>query len=74
MLTRSKSCDPEAVKPLYEVNIDFDGASAAWHANKRRVGHQYVYLCGAALENGCACQRKPKKNSIHCFMHQKGKP
>jgi hypothetical protein len=29
--------------PKYEVNIDFDGASAAWRANKRRVGESWVY-------------------------------
>ena len=28
---------------LYEVNIDFDEASAAWRSNKRRVGESWVY-------------------------------
>ena len=28
---------------LYEVNIDFDEASAAWRSNKRRVGGQFTY-------------------------------
>ena len=28
----------------YEVNIDFDGASAAWNSNKRRVGQSYEYI------------------------------
>ena len=29
--------------PRYEVNIDFDEASAAWRSNKRRVGESWVY-------------------------------
>jgi hypothetical protein len=29
--------------PKYEVNIDFDEASIAWRANKRRVGESWVY-------------------------------
>jgi len=30
-------------KPLFEVNIDFDEASAAWRSNKRRCGESWVY-------------------------------
>ncbi len=30
--------------PKYEVNIDFDEASAAWRSNKRRVGESWVYI------------------------------
>jgi len=37
------SYDGEYMKPRYEVNIDFDEASAAWRANKRRVGESWVY-------------------------------
>lgn len=29
--------------PKYEVDIDFDEASTAWRANKRRVGEGWVY-------------------------------
>ena len=29
--------------PKYEVNIDFDEASAAWRSNKRRKGEGWVY-------------------------------
>ena len=31
-------------RPVYEVNIDFDEASAAWNRNKRRVGQCYEYI------------------------------
>jgi hypothetical protein len=30
-------------QPKYEVNIDFDEASEAWRANKRKVGESWVY-------------------------------
>jgi len=30
----------------YEVNIDFDGASAAWKSNKKSIGNgEYKYIC-----------------------------
>lgn len=35
-------------KPKYEVNIDFDEASAAWMRNKKKMGNGcYQYVCGA---------------------------
>ena len=41
MQTRSQSANGK-----YEVNIDFDGASAAWKANKKSIGNgQYKYIC-----------------------------
>ncbi len=39
------------------VNIDFDGASAAWRANKRRVrGGSFVYTCAYVHTNGKTCR------------------
>jgi len=41
MQTRSQSANGK-----YEVNIDFDGASADWKANKKSIGNgQYKYIC-----------------------------
>jgi hypothetical protein len=41
MQTRSQSANGK-----YEVSIDFDGASAAWKANKKSIGNgQYKYIC-----------------------------
>jgi hypothetical protein len=37
--------------PLYEVNIDFDEASAAWRSNKRRVGESWVYKLPISLNS-----------------------
>jgi hypothetical protein len=56
-----------------EVNIDFDGASEAWNANKRRVGQGYVYICGTVMKNGMKCQRKPKINCENCYQHSRNK-
>ena len=33
-----------SITPKYEVNIDFDEASAAWRSNKRRRGESWVYI------------------------------
>jgi hypothetical protein len=41
MQTRSQGANGK-----YEVNIDFDGASNAWKANKKSIGNgQYKYIC-----------------------------
>jgi hypothetical protein len=54
MRTRSQSKMVEL-----DVNIDFDGAHAAWTSNKKRVGQGYTYVCGTRLANGKPCQCKP---------------
>jgi len=43
MQTRSQTKYEALTK--YEVNIDFDGASKAWKANKKSIGNgQYKYI------------------------------
>jgi hypothetical protein len=37
--------------PKYEVNIDFDDASEAWRANKRRIGQQWAYRRPQAIKH-----------------------
>ena len=50
-----------------EVEIDFDEASRAWNANKKKVGNgMYIYVCGTKLKNGKHCQ-----NSQACHLHKK---
>ena len=72
MLTRSQTRARLATTP-YDVDIDFDDASRAWHANKKRVGQMYVYICGHDLRNGGTCQRRSLSTCIdgHCFQHAK---
>lgn len=54
------------------VDIDFDDASSAWLANKKKLNNGcYQYVCGMSMANGEFCKRKQHKNSIHCFLHKK---
>jgi hypothetical protein len=65
MITRSMS----RMRPLYEVNIDFDEASTAWKANKISTGNGcYKYIdnvCGVVMKNGNTCMREK------CHFHKK---
>lgn len=67
MKTRSQS----VLKEL-EVNIDFDSASEAWNANKKRLTSGcYQYVCGSPLKMGGYCSRRPEKNCQTCYVHKK---
>ena len=58
------------LSPPYPVDIDFDEASREWHANKKRVGHMYVYICGKTLVSGNKCQRTSGTNiNGYCKQH-----
>jgi len=72
MLTRSQARARRSVQP-FDVDIDFDDASRAWLANKKRVGQMYVYICGHTLRNGGTCQRRSLATCIdgYCFQHAK---
>jgi hypothetical protein len=58
---------------LYEVNIDFDGASEAWKANKKSTGNGcYKYVCGhISLKTGKKCMRELKDTCDKCNYHRK---
>ena len=57
---------------LYEVNIDFDGASQAWKENKRSIGNgSYKYICCILNKNGKKCGIKCLTNEIYCKVHYK---
>ena len=48
MITRSQN----TIKPLYEVNIDFDEASKEWRHNKKSIGNgSYKYICTQTVKN-----------------------
>ncbi len=58
-------------KQLYEVNIDFDDASAKWRSNKKSVGNGcYKYICPAE-KNGIKCGKKCYKELEYCWQHRK---
>ena len=62
---------------LYEVSIDFDGASEAWKQNKLSIGNgSYRYLCKkrGIRNNICkknVCKVKNTVVRIYTFLHFK---
>lgn len=65
VLTRSQTRVLVHTNTEYEVNIDFDGAIAAWNANKKKFAQGYYkYICGHILNNGKRCNR-PSNCRIH---------
>ena len=67
MRTRSITRLLEQLKEQYEVNIDFDEASAAWKANKKSTGGGcYKYICQHKNKN---CKRIPIPGCEFCSKH-----
>jgi hypothetical protein len=72
MQTRSQTKIKSQSKYLYEVNIDFDGASEAWKANKKSIGNgSYKYICSILKANGEKCGIKCIPNEDCCKRHIK---
>lgn len=58
-------------KQLYEVTIDFDGASEAWHYNKKSIGNgQYKYICTLTNKNNAICGKSCYKQLSYCWQHR----
>lgn len=75
-MKREKELNSE--KPLYHIDINFDEASSEWHSNKRRIGHEYVYICLEPLSNtngkgsySKVCGKKCYQSGTTCFIHRK---
>ena len=57
---------------LYEVDIDFDEASAAWRANKKQTSNgMFKYICCGITKTGNKCARQPLQKSEYCKTHTK---
>jgi hypothetical protein len=57
-------------KPEYDVNIDFEEASAAWKANKKSIGGGcYKYICEHRNKNNKKCKRNPIPGCSFCSQH-----
>jgi hypothetical protein len=70
MKTRSQSKSVQFQE--HSVDIDFDEASEAWNANKKKLSNGcYQYVCGKPISDGGFCKKKNHKNSTHCYMHSK---
>lgn len=67
MRTRSQS---RAILDELKFEIDFDEASDAWTANKRKLPNGcYQYVCGSELKSGKSCQKRPILNEEYCRLH-----
>jgi len=63
---------PDNIHNVYDVNIDFDEASAAWRANKKSSGNGcYKYICCQKTITGKHCNRKCLANIDYCKLHNK---
>ena len=70
MQTRSQTNYEKSAK--YEVFIDFDGASEAWKANKKSIGHSsYKYVCQKSYISGKICNKKCIAGEHYCKTHLK---
>jgi hypothetical protein len=57
---------------LYEVSIDFDGASEAWKQNKISIGNgSYRYLCKKRGIRNNICIKKCLQGEEYCCVHLK---
>ena len=55
-----------------EFIFDFDEASEAWMANKRKLDNgTYVYVCQKQTKVGKECKRKCLIGKEYCKMHNK---
>jgi len=56
----------------YEVNIDFDHASACWRQNKKDTGNgHYKYICTALKKDDTICGKSCYKDLMYCWSHRK---
>ena len=69
VISNEFSQDIEHIHGAHDIRIDFDEASKACNANKKRVGQSYEYVCGTVTSSGRHCQRKPLNNTTTCKSH-----
>ena len=73
MNTRSKITKTKEhyLKPLLEVNIDFDDSSKEWHKNKKLIGNsQYKYICQIQTNKKGICNNICYQGSDKCWIHR----
>jgi hypothetical protein len=70
MQTRSQSKTNQRIE--YEVNIDFDDASASWRQNKKSIGNgSYKYICTVLKKDQTICGNSCYKQLFCCWAHRK---
>ena len=72
MNTRSQTKYNNSAK--YAVEIDFDGASSDWKANKKPTGNGcYKYICSQKTKSGKQCKRECLPECNSCKTHNNSK-
>jgi hypothetical protein len=74
MKTRSmtKKIQESTIMRELPVEIDFDGAIAAWNMNKKKLGDcTYKYICMHCTINGRKCGKTPLAGKNYCKSHSK---
>ena len=73
MKTRSQTrAENMKMNQIYEVVIDFDGASEAWKSNKKSIGNgSYKYVCQKVGNRGTNCISKCLPGQHYCKTHLK---
>ena len=74
-MKREKETNSRLEVPLYTVDINFDEASKDWHLNKRRQGHEYIYICLETIKTEQSgknkiCGKKCYQYNSTCFIHR----
>jgi len=67
--------EKEKGKPLFSVDINFAEASSEWHLNKKRIGHEYIYICLETCKTDKSgknkvCGKKCYHYNSTCFIHR----
>jgi hypothetical protein len=74
MQTRSQTRLLKTVEkpPMYELDIDFDDASACWRKNKKYLGNgTYKYICPIQKKDGNICCNPCYGQLIVCWAHRR---
>ena len=72
MNTRSQTKYNNSAK--YAVEIDFDGASIAWKANKKATCNGcYEYICSKKTKSGKKCKKECLPGCEFCKTHNNTK-
>jgi len=66
--------EKEKEKTLFPVDINFAEASSEWHLNKRRIGHEYIYIClETNSDTNNICGKKCYQYNTTCYIHRNRK-
>jgi hypothetical protein len=70
---QTKAIQTKALQNIvYDVNIDFEEASASWRQNKKSIGNgSYKYICTVLKKDQTMCNNSCYKLLSCCWAHRK---